>query len=76
MLPVPTALMDKHGTASDWPRVHVSMSHVLTRVFLNIRAVAFTELEALEIAYIVKLKQRNKEGRKGVRGAYWRGEIQ
>jgi len=52
------------------------MSHVLTRVFLNIRAVAFTELEALEIAYIVKLKQRNKEGRKGVRGAYWRGEIQ
>jgi len=65
-----SALTDVHGTASDWPRVHVSMSRVLTRVFVNIRAVAFTELDVFEIAGIVKLKQRNKQERNGVRGEW------
>jgi len=62
--------MDIHGTASEWPRVHVSISLALTLVCVNIRTVAFTKLDALEIAGIVKLKQRNAEGRMGVEGGY------
>ena len=52
---------------SDLPFCSKHVNHCATAVFV--------ELDTLEIACVVKLEQRNTEGRKGISGEFWKQEI-